>query len=569
MKSEVSSPVSNTTNTQMLLRVKTLDSNTHEVTVVGSDTVTELKRKVCDQTGVDVERQRLIFQGKVLKDEKSVTAYAIQDGMTIHMVERVETPFSRSDNESPPPTLRQRGAFMLRERVSMLPHSQRNLTRVGRAGPSSLQISETPGGVVVGASIDLNSDRGHLQPVENLLSSVFGLIRRGGSPRPARRSSSTGAARIDRSRSSARSAAGTNGTPSSNAQTVHSFSVTGVPLARISSIVGTAPQPSSSASSSSSSSREQRSAYGFTRRRRVVDPALRMSGHRSSSTAGSTGSSRRDGYRNAVREDMNANTVRLRQSIRNTTAQLDSFVNEQESSMSASNSASSSGNPSSSDGNNLDQLADSLIGVGDAIREMLPVLQRMGFILKNQEMYAQRGSVEERAERERELLQRLGEPCLTLSGALQTMSELTRGLSQNLRRIDSPANPRRNQARSHGSGNSRPTNRSARPSRGQPVRADEVPSTIFDMMRQLIGASRMEQTPSPVYRQQQAISRPRRSEPSPSSTRPRTPLERGRKRKRDGQGGRTRNTNSSSTSPSSSSKSSKKRSTRSSRNESK
>ena len=398
---------------QIYLRVKTLDSNTHHVSVVDSDTVTELKRKVCDQTGVDVDRQRLIFQGKVLKDDKNVNFYAIRDGMTIHMVERVHTPVPRSrPAQEAPPAARQRGAFMFRgEGVSVVPPSAR-----ARPVPSSLQISETPEGLVVGASIDLNDDRGHLPPMENLLSSVFGLIRRGGSPRQARRPRGTPPTRSN----------GGNGGNAGVPQAVHSFSVAGLPFTRISSIVGPAPPPAGS-------SREQRSAHGFSRRRAVIDPA---------GGAGS-GPGRRDASRGAAREDMNASTVRLRQHIRDTTAQLDMFVNEQESSMAASNSASSSGSSSTSDGNNMDQLADSLIGVGDAIREMLPVLQRMGFILKNQEMYAQRGSAAERAERERQLLQRLRDPCRALSGALHTMSDLTRGLSQNLRVIDPRASARR------------------------------------------------------------------------------------------------------------------------------
>ena len=543
--------------TSMRLRVKTLDSNTHQVAVLDSDTVTELKRKVCDETGVDVNRQRLIFQGKVLKDEKNVRAYAIQDGMTIHMVERVEAPVpsanQRTEPTAPGPSLRQRGAFMIRgEGLSVLPPSPRNVARLSRQSPSSLQISETPDGLVVGASIDLNDERGQLPPMENLLSSVFGLIRRGGSPRSARRpgaagSRSTGAGGRGNRRGAAASVA-------RSPAAVHSFSVAGLPFARFSSYVGSSPSQGRTGASASSSSREPRSAHGFTRRRRMIDPGSNspLNGHRSSSAPTGSAAARREAFRSSVREDMNANTVRLRQSIRNTTAQLDSFVSEQESSSAASTAASSSGGSSSADGNNIDQLADSLIGVGDAMREMWPVLQRMGLILKNQQMSAQLGTAAERAEHEQQLLQRLGEPCLSLSGALQTMSDLTSGLSQNLRRIDSTGTARRTQRnpasarvnrRSSGRPSSRMVGRStARINRSPNARVDEVPSTIFHMMRQLIGASRMEHAASSVVsRQGAAPPRQRRNERGSSSAtaRGRTSAatrgsaDRGQKRKRD------------------------------------
>ncbi|WWD15749.1 hypothetical protein CI109_100171 [Kwoniella shandongensis] len=49
-------------------------------------TVLELKELIASKSDVEKERQRLIYSGKVLKDEDSISTYKIQNGHTIHMV---------------------------------------------------------------------------------------------------------------------------------------------------------------------------------------------------------------------------------------------------------------------------------------------------------------------------------------------------------------------------------------------------------------------------------------------------------------------------------------------------
>ena len=57
-----------------------------QISIPTSQTVLDLKRLVAEKTDVEAERQRLIYSGKVLKDDDALSTYKIQSGHTIHMV---------------------------------------------------------------------------------------------------------------------------------------------------------------------------------------------------------------------------------------------------------------------------------------------------------------------------------------------------------------------------------------------------------------------------------------------------------------------------------------------------
>lgn len=62
-------------NDSILLDIKSLEHQVRSVTISRNASVLDLKNKI--QLAFDVEsiRQRLIFQGKVLKDDKSLSDY--------------------------------------------------------------------------------------------------------------------------------------------------------------------------------------------------------------------------------------------------------------------------------------------------------------------------------------------------------------------------------------------------------------------------------------------------------------------------------------------------------------
>lgn len=78
---------------QITFTVKSSSDQKHVVTVSLASTVGDLKQKLAaeDYANIPVERQRLIYSGRVLKDPDTLSACKIKEGNTVHLVKGAES----------------------------------------------------------------------------------------------------------------------------------------------------------------------------------------------------------------------------------------------------------------------------------------------------------------------------------------------------------------------------------------------------------------------------------------------------------------------------------------------
>ncbi|ETO20996.1 UBA domain protein Dph1, partial [Reticulomyxa filosa] len=75
-------------NASISLTVKTTNDERFQITVSSNATVLETKKAIEKSSSDNIEPdfQRLIYKGQVLKDDKSLNDYSVQDGHTIILV---------------------------------------------------------------------------------------------------------------------------------------------------------------------------------------------------------------------------------------------------------------------------------------------------------------------------------------------------------------------------------------------------------------------------------------------------------------------------------------------------
>ncbi|KAI9481095.1 MAG: hypothetical protein EXX96DRAFT_203295 [Benjaminiella poitrasii] len=108
MSNETSSDVndksspSSDMNRSIELSIKSLEQQVRIVSVPRNASVLDLKHKIEVLFDIDSLRQRLIFQGKVLKDDKNLTDYEnLDDGKVIHLVIRPLNAPHNPENDEP------------------------------------------------------------------------------------------------------------------------------------------------------------------------------------------------------------------------------------------------------------------------------------------------------------------------------------------------------------------------------------------------------------------------------------------------------------------------------------
>jgi ubiquilin len=90
---------------QITFNVKSSSDAKYVLTVPASITVADLKTKLstAEYADLPVDRQRLIYSGRVLKDHDTVSSVKIKDGHTVHLVKGAAMPARTPQTRVRPP----------------------------------------------------------------------------------------------------------------------------------------------------------------------------------------------------------------------------------------------------------------------------------------------------------------------------------------------------------------------------------------------------------------------------------------------------------------------------------
>ncbi|CAG8507594.1 10353_t:CDS:2 [Scutellospora calospora] len=85
---------------EITINVKCSNDQKYSVTIDTSKTVLEFKQAIAEESETPADRQRLIYSGRVLKDNDTLETYKIAEGHTVHMV-RGSAPSSSQTQPTP------------------------------------------------------------------------------------------------------------------------------------------------------------------------------------------------------------------------------------------------------------------------------------------------------------------------------------------------------------------------------------------------------------------------------------------------------------------------------------
>lgn len=71
---------------EVTVNVKASNDQKYVISLKTTDTVLDFKNKIAENCDTPADRMRLIYSGRVLKDQDTIESYKIAEGHTVHMV---------------------------------------------------------------------------------------------------------------------------------------------------------------------------------------------------------------------------------------------------------------------------------------------------------------------------------------------------------------------------------------------------------------------------------------------------------------------------------------------------
>ncbi|KAF7973568.1 hypothetical protein HWV62_14838 [Athelia sp. TMB] len=93
--------MSEETGNELTINVKGPSELKLQIAITSDKTVLELKQAIAAKSDVEADRQRLIYSGRVLKDDDALSVYKIQSSHTIHMVKGVARSAASTTSTAP------------------------------------------------------------------------------------------------------------------------------------------------------------------------------------------------------------------------------------------------------------------------------------------------------------------------------------------------------------------------------------------------------------------------------------------------------------------------------------
>ncbi|KRX05327.1 hypothetical protein PPERSA_00628 [Pseudocohnilembus persalinus] len=161
------------------LKVKTLSNAVYEIEIKANALIKDLKVEIEKSSKVPVDRQRLVYLGKLLQDERALNDYVEEDGVVIHLMAKMQnTSQNPQEQQSQQQPQGQQQQQQQQQQNQNNTNNNQSQNRNNRGGPQNINsmINNLIGGLGGGSgNVIIRGGNGQQVPdIQNLLGGILG-----------------------------------------------------------------------------------------------------------------------------------------------------------------------------------------------------------------------------------------------------------------------------------------------------------------------------------------------------------------------------------------------------------